>query len=185
MQTYQTNVNSIPAYLAIVTAHSGAGDAERIAFVAMLGVSGGMPPSKSLCSLNGATSGVPFTGVFNFYTQDEVPPQVPASLQAKGVTFVENFFVEGKMHYKFLNGKWSYLGVIATIYDITGGIVLGTYGTVNQDKNGNPIAARTVFKFNNPNGFWFQAQLCATPVQMYQDGCPWQLYKVLSFGGYS
>lgn len=182
--TSQVSPTSIMEYLAIVNVHRGTGDADRVAFVSLTATSGGLPPSKALCSSNGASSGVPFTGVFKFYTQDLGPPvRVPVALSVQG-TFVQSVFVQGKMHYTFLKGKWSYQGVLATITDVAGGTVLGQFGTVNKDKYGNTIASATVFKFNNPNGFWLEAQLCAKPVQVSLTGSPWQLFRVTRSGGY-
>jgi hypothetical protein len=184
LSTSEASSTSITEYLAIVNVHRGSGDADRVAFVSLTATSGGLPPSKALCSSNGASSGVPFSGVFKFYTQDQVPPSTPVTLAVKDATFVQSLFVQGKMHYTFLNGKWSYQGVFATIRETAGGTVLGQYGTVNEDKYGNETASSTVFKFKNPNGFWLQAQLCAKPVQVSKTSCPWQLYRITKSGGY-
>lgn len=184
VETSQVSPTSITQYLSIVKVHRGSGDADRVAFVSLTSTSGGLPPSKALCSSNGASSGVPFTGVFRFYTQDLEPPPVPITLSVKGGTFVQSVFVQGKMHYTFSKGKWSYQGVLATITDVAGGTVLGQFGTVNQDKYGNKVESKTVFKFKNPNGFWLEALLCAKPVQVSKTSCPWQLFRITNSGGY-
>lgn len=175
----QASSSAVSEYLAIVKAHRGSGSAELVAFVSLTGTKDGLPPWNALCSCNGATSGVPFSGKFTFYTQDLAPPQVPASLTAKG-TFVQVVFLEGKMKYKFTGGKWNYLGFFATMADVAGGAVIGNVGTISKpDRHGSNLH----WHFKDPNGFWLSGQLCSKPVQMSADGCPWQLMKITSSGG--
>lgn len=181
VRSTQASSSAVSEYLAIVKAHRGGGDAEQVAFVSLTGTRGGVSPSKALCSCDGATAGVPFTGKFTFYTQDLVPPQVPASLTPKkGSTFLQVVFLEGKMKYKYAGGKWSSLGFLATMADVAGGTVLGSVGTVTMpDSHGSNVH----WHFKDPNGFWLSGQLCSKPVQMSADGFPWQLIKITSSGG--
>ena len=115
-------------YLVIVTMHLGTGDASQVSFVSLSGHTEGClgPPRNALCATYGATSGVPFKGTVTFYTQDLQPPQVPASLTPKG-SFLGVMFLSGKVTYMSANGRWLYMGLLATIYDVSGGVVLGKY----------------------------------------------------------
>lgn len=180
LKSLNASPTAISQYLAIVKKHTGTGDADLVAFVSLTGTSGGLPPKKALCSSAGATSGVPFSGNFTFYTQDLQPPQnIPATLAPKG-TFVQVVYLEGTMRYKFTAGKWYYEGFFATIRSVAGGTILGKVGNVAKpDANGSNLH----WKFNDPNGFWLSGYQSALPVQMSADGCPWRLMKIITSGG--
>lgn len=173
------STSALMEYLAIAKVHRGAGDASQVAFVSLSGTQGGMPPRNELCTTYGATSGVPFKGTFTFYNQDRQPPQVAASLTPKG-SFLQVSFLEGMVTYKFAQGRWQYMGIFATIFDVAGGAVLGKFGTVTKaDRFGSNLFV----KFNDPNGFWLYAQQCAMPVRIDADGMSWQRLKVTTSGG--
>jgi hypothetical protein len=180
LKAYQMSRTAIDSYLAIVTKHSDSGDADMVAFVSLTGTKGGLAPKKALCSSEGATSGVPFSGNFTFYTQDPEPPQkIPASISPKG-SFVEVVFLEGQMKYKFTGGKWHYEGFFATILDVAGGSILGKVGNVAKPaSNGSNL----LWKFNNPNGFWLSGYQSAAAVEVSSEDCPWRLMKIVSSGG--
>lgn len=181
LTTVQVLPSAVPEYLALVKEHRGAGDAEHVAYVSLTGTTGGLPPSKALCSSEGATSGVPFAGKFTFYNQDRAPPAAvtPASIKPPG-TFVQTVFFEGKRMYRFQNGKWHYIGVFATMSDVAGGKAFGKMGTSTQtDKYGSNLS----WQFTGANAFSLMGYLSKS-VQMYPDGCPWQLMKITTHTGY-
>ncbi|KAG0618101.1 hypothetical protein M758_4G039200 [Ceratodon purpureus] len=179
VKTAKVFSSAVIEYLAIVKVHRGAGDASQVAFVSLSGTKGGMPPRSALCTSHGSTSGIPFKGTFTFYNQDRQPPQVPASLTPKG-TFLQMAFLDGKITYMFAQGRWRYVGIFATIYDVAGGVVLGKFGTVSK---ADRFGSKVFIKYNNPNGFWLYGQLCAKPVRMDADGFAWQLMKITTSGG--
>jgi hypothetical protein len=180
VKTAKVLSSSVMEYLAIAKVHRGSGDASQVAFVSLSGTRGGTAPRNALCTSNGATSGVPFSGTFTFYTQDLEPPQVPASLTSKG-SFLQAVFLDGKVTYMFAQGRWRYVGIFATIYDVAGGVVLGRYGTVSK---ADRFGSKLLIKFNNPNGFWLYGQQCAKPIRMDAGGFGWQLMKITTSGGY-
>ncbi|XP_024389898.1 uncharacterized protein [Physcomitrium patens] len=181
VMTVQVSTSAVSEYLAIVKKRIGGGDASLVVFVSLTGTKGGLPPRKALCTSNGATSGVPFQGTFTFFTQDQVPPRVPASLKPLA-NFVQVFFLEGMMQYRFdNNGRWTSQGHYSTIYDVAGGTSLGKFGTVRQSDR---FGSNLMFKLINPNGFWFYAEQCAKPVRVSLMGAPWQLLQITSSGGY-
>lgn len=174
-----TTVTSVPStlavaeYLALVELHRGSGDGDGVAWVSLTGTGGGLPPCKSLCTSNGATSGVPFTGKFTFYTQDSQPPQVPAALTPPG-TFVQTVFLKGKIMYRFQAGKWVYIGFFANITDVAGGNYLG--------KSGTTTGGSLKFLFRGPNGFSLTGQKSSSAT-MSAESCPWQLVKITAQTG--
>lgn len=175
--------SAISEYLAIIKAHTHAGDASQVAFVSLTGTSGGLAPRIELCSSSGATSSVPYSGNFTFFTQDRQPPAgVPASLHPPtNANFVQVVFLEGKVQYKFTSkGQWVYRGIFASIADVAGGTPLGKFGTV---KDADKFGSKLFFQFKDPNGFWLAAQKASKGVQITSDGFPWQLLKITSSGG--
>lgn len=179
LKTVQVSPSAVASYLALVKVHRGAGDADQVAFVSLTATTGGLPPSKALCSSDGAVSGVPFGGKFTFYTQDRVPPTVPVSLTPPG-TFVQTVFLTGKRMYRFHSNKWKYIGFFATMAEVAGGKALGKVGTCTKpDKYGSNLS----WHFTAPNAYTLNGYATKS-VRMYADGCPWQLLKITSQAGY-
>jgi hypothetical protein len=171
--TTVVSASAVAEYLALVELHRGSGDGDAVAWVSMTETGGGLPPCKSLCTSNGATSGVPFTGKFTFYTQDSQPPQVPAALTPPG-TFVQTVFLKGKMMYRFQVGKWVYIGFFANITDVAGGNYLGKCGTTS--------GGSLKFLFRSPNGFSITGQKSSS-LTMSPESCPWQMVKITAHTG--
>ncbi|KAG0578687.1 hypothetical protein KC19_4G042500 [Ceratodon purpureus] len=182
LRSFVAATSAVSQYLAIIKIHRYAGDAAQVAFVALTGTQGGLPPREELCSSPTATADVPFAGNFTFYNQDRQPPaNLPQSLTPKA-NFVQVVFLEGKVMYKFTkSGQWLYRGISATIRDVAGGNNLGKFGTVKKpDASGSKL----LLQFTDPNGFFLLGQKVARPIQMSADGFGWQLLKVTTSGGF-
>lgn len=179
LTTLQVKASAVAEYLALVKSRRGSGDADHVAFVSLTGTSGGLPPRKALCTSDGATSGVPFSGKFTFYTIDRVPPTVPPAITAPG-NFVQTLFLQGKSMYRFKNGKWNYIGFFATIAEVAGGPAIGKVGTcAKRDRFGSDVS----WQFKAPNAHNLMGFLTRS-ARMYADGCPWQLLKITSHTGF-
>lgn len=177
----KSTTSYIDNYLAEVTGHEGTGAGDLISFVVLIRTSGGAPPAVALCEApghDGATTSVPFSGTFEFYNQDSQAPPVPASFTPKG-KFIQGSFCKGKVVYQFNGKRWLRKGVLATLFDVAGGNVLGKFGTITKpDKFGGNLH----FAFNNPK-FWVTGKLCARPLTVSTSSCPWQLMAFTSRGG--
>ena len=180
-QVKSTPSSKVYNYLAEVTGHQGTGAGDLMSFVSLTGTSGGAPPSNELCDVPGhdrATTSVPFSGTFEFYNQDPQPPPVPAFFTPKG-KFLQGSFCKGKVVYQFNGKRWLRKGVLATLYDVSGGNVIGKFGTITKaDKFGGNLH----FAFENPS-FWVTGKLCARPLTVSTHSCPWQLMAFTSQGG--
>lgn len=169
-------------YLAEVTSHDGTGAGDLMSFVTLTDTSGGAPPANALCEAPGhdrATTSVPFSGTFEFYNQDSQAPPVPADLTPKNGKFLQGSFCKGKVVYQFNGKSWLKRGLLATVYDVAGGNVIGKFGTITKaDKYGGNLH----FAFDNPS-FWVTGKLCAPPLTVSTKSCPWQLMAVTSQGG--
>ena len=169
---------SIARYLAEVNSHQNAGDASLFSYVALTQTYGGAPPANSMCKVDESSIGIPFSGVFEFYSQDALAPPVPQELQPKGMMF-QGSFVKGKVVYTYNGKTWKQRGVIATITDVAGGTVLGKFGTiVKADQYGSNLH----WQFQNPN-FWLTGKVSAKPYSSGANTYPWQLMTITTTGG--
>lgn len=173
--------SSIDNYLAEVTGHHGSGAGDLMSFVVLIRTSGGAPPADALCDAPGqdrATTSVPFSGTFEFYNQDSQAPPLPASFTPKG-KYIQGSFCKGKVVFQFNGKKWLRKGLLATLYDVAGGNVIGKFGTITKpDKFGGNLH----FQFDNPK-FWVTGKLCARPLTVSTSSCPWQVMTFTSAGG--
>lgn len=169
---------SVAEYLAEVNGHENVGDASLFSYVALTQTHGGAPPAKSLCTVDESSTGVPFSGVFVFYSQDASAPTVPQELQPKGM-LLQGSFVKGKVVYRYNGKTWKQRGVISTITDVAGGTVLGKFGTiVKADGYGSNLH----WQFQNPS-FWLTGKDSSKPRSYGANTYPWQLMTITTTGG--
>ncbi|KAH8968528.1 hypothetical protein BDL97_03G132000 [Sphagnum fallax] len=103
--------NGTTESLSQATSHQNLGAASMVSYVVLLNPQGGQAPAASLCTdefgtLQSISVKVPFSAVFEIYTQNVVPPPVPGSLNVPNARLIEGFFAQGSMSYQYNGSMW-------------------------------------------------------------------------------
>lgn len=120
---------NLPQVLAEASFHDTLGTAYRVSYIQRLNTSGGHP--GTIKCKNKARVTVPFKAEFWFYTQDRLPPKVPAAIQvpASDRQVVEGLFATGKIAYSYNGSRWQQKNVQGKLYSVPGGDELGNFST--------------------------------------------------------
>ncbi|CAM6104410.1 unnamed protein product [Calypogeia fissa] len=171
LAAYKVGTDSLPDILVEAASHIASGTASDFAYVQMYNVIGGVPTDK--CLMHSYSVTVPFHAEFCFWTQDPVPPSVPAQLVAHG-QFVENFFLSGVITYKYDGSQWVDSGRMATIYLMPGTPAIGQF----RIKDGVEC-----WKIYGTSGLIVYGERVSPLVVVEPNACAWSLSKVTSATG--
>ena len=88
--------------------------------------------------------------------------------------------MKGTVVYRFDGNGWNEKGIIADLYDICGGTLIGTFGTITTPDS---FGSNLHWQINNPNGFSLTGQVFTKPVVVSKGAYAWSLVKVTSSTG--
>ncbi|GLJ54305.1 hypothetical protein SUGI_1165130 [Cryptomeria japonica] len=170
--------SSIPQVLAEASFHKNEGIAYQISYIQRINTKGGILPKK-LCSEN-STIAVPFEAEFWFYTQDVIPPSVPAAIMVPSGRMVEGFFCTGPIIYSFDGSQWQRRSLNGKLYNVPGGDEFGSFYMKDKaDNHGGQFLLQT----ENPNGWQLIGKISGRPTTISNDSLPWTLFTVTSSSG--
>jgi hypothetical protein len=180
--TVKTNILT-PENLSQATSHHNLGAAATVSYIALLNPQGGQPPAASLCTqdfgeLESISVQVPFSAEFRIYTQDVVPPPVPASLNVPDGRLVEGYFAQGSISYLYNGSAWLQRSTSALLYKVAGGCTLGTFENL---RNGSQSSLS--WHIVKPTELSLTGQNFVNPVVLSTADVPWALFKITSSKG--
>eukprot|EP01018_Ginkgo_biloba_P019067 Gb_20269 [translate_table: standard] len=183
-----SDYSGVPQILAEATYHQNYGIASQISYIQRLFTKGGIPPSPAKCTniKNSSKSKypnnivVPFEAEFWFYTQDFLPPAVPASIAVPSGRMVQGFFCKGVALYTYDGSAWQRKDVHGKLYNVPGGYQVGTYYIRSPpDRSGGNFCLETM----KPTAWIVTAKVVSQSVQLSSDSLSWTLYKITSSEG--
>ncbi|GLJ44334.1 hypothetical protein SUGI_0928340 [Cryptomeria japonica] len=169
----------IPEIVAEASYHKNYGVAYRVSYIQRVGTKGGIPSTKCSGSKK-RLERVPFEAEFWFYTQDLVPPTVPAPIGVPSGRMVMGMFCKGVAKYNYDGSKWVRQSIQGKLYDVPGGIPTGKYYVKSKaDPNGGTFCLET----NNPLAWSVTGKIQGNSVQVSPDSIPWSLFQITSSSG--
>ncbi|KAH7438987.1 hypothetical protein KP509_04G040200 [Ceratopteris richardii] len=182
-------------FLAEASSHLFDGSARRVSYISQTKTKLLKAPSRSRCRADtDRMISIPFTAVYNFWTQDTLPPQVPRPLMVPTEHHVvQGFFAKGVVRFRYDNNtkSWREYRVLARLYDVPGGLQLGGFSySISSTISSQPSysldsPSLACININNPNGIRVCGkQKAVTSSSSQESSLPWRLFQVTTSSGY-